>query len=486
MIKLVIYYSLFRYIKNLIIKFKKTIFCYNYINLRKDEFLMLQTVSDGMKLYNDCLSVINKHNPIHKKIPKFIDTYIKLERLLKTNRIENPQTIKNILVVQMNAMGDLILSSGFLRELRKNYPDAHITFVVLGFWYNLAKDCPYVDRVVPCFAMDHDAYISMKTSLAFCRDYLWFDEKGNPCQYDLAINSHWGQAGVLGSFVAWLSTATYRAGFAFDTELRYFKNSHLKVGHFTEQDKYDIILTHKLNNPLDILHEVDRRYWLLENIDLLDINLTDKRLEMWITESYPLPNQYNNIAIGLGASYNSKKYPANKLFKALKAIYTDDINFVLFGGFTEIDDVNYLINKFETYNMHYTNLVDKTSVQETGSAIQQCKMYVGNDTGVLHMAVAANKPVISCICEPKDSIKRAGYGSLSSHARFHPYYGTIKENDKWIECENKAIVLQPEHSLEECKTELIHSYCKHVSSSHCITQIDYKEIVKAFNKLKDW
>ena len=39
--------------------------------------------------------------------------------------------VKNILVMRLDAIGDFVLSSGFIRELRLNYPFARITLVVM-------------------------------------------------------------------------------------------------------------------------------------------------------------------------------------------------------------------------------------------------------------------------------------------------------------------------------------------------------------------
>ena len=57
----------------------------------------------------------------------------------------------SILVIRLDEIGDMVMMSPFLRELRQNYPSAHITLVVNPIVYNLVELCPYVNKVL-CFS----------------------------------------------------------------------------------------------------------------------------------------------------------------------------------------------------------------------------------------------------------------------------------------------------------------------------------------------
>src|SRR5581483_7749072 len=56
--------------------------------------------------------------------------------------------IRRVLVFRPDEVGDVILSSAFLRELRHNLPNAEITLVVKRNSYNLVELCPYVNRIL--------------------------------------------------------------------------------------------------------------------------------------------------------------------------------------------------------------------------------------------------------------------------------------------------------------------------------------------------
>ncbi len=53
-----------------------------------------------------------------------------------------------ICVLRLGAMGDILFTTPALRALRRQYPDAHITYILLDKWRFLLRGNPNVDRVV--------------------------------------------------------------------------------------------------------------------------------------------------------------------------------------------------------------------------------------------------------------------------------------------------------------------------------------------------
>ena len=53
----------------------------------------------------------------------------------------------NILILRLSSIGDILLSSPFIRQVRKAYPDAKIDFVVKKQFYDLVKYNPNLNHV---------------------------------------------------------------------------------------------------------------------------------------------------------------------------------------------------------------------------------------------------------------------------------------------------------------------------------------------------
>ena len=54
----------------------------------------------------------------------------------------------NVMIVHDAGVGDFITQSGAIREIRRLYPNAHITLVVGNSSAQLAEFCPYADEIV--------------------------------------------------------------------------------------------------------------------------------------------------------------------------------------------------------------------------------------------------------------------------------------------------------------------------------------------------
>ena len=109
-------------------------------------------------------------------------------------------------------------------------------------------------------------------------------------------------------------------------------------------------------------------------------------------------------------------------------------------------------------------------MRETEAVISQSDFYVGNDTGVMHMSAAAKIPCLVLYHEAQD---KEDYlpGLFSEFGRFPPW-------------QTKAVILRPDHQLEECaKRGEVYGWC-HSEEPHCITQITPQEIIDAFEVLQ--
>ena len=414
-------------------------------------------------LNEEHINIYNNIKLLTKNIDiPFKELYPKIEKELNKLRKDNKQ--HTILITQLNGIGDLLLVSGFIKNIRYNFPNSYILFACSGFNKEIYSNCPYIDKIIPCYVYENNIYTLYNSSLNLCLNELW--------QYniDLAINPHWGQTGTQASFINWLSGAKERIGFLLNPEQKYF-NQIFRTGYWAENDDYNAILTKIIDHPLEIIHDIDRKYWMLSENNW---KIFDKKLEIWLDEKDYIPINISNkkVIIGLGSSYNSKKYPIRKLSKALNQIaLLDDITFILIGSEDESIDAEYLINK--NPNLHFINYCNKLTIKQVASVIKQSDLYIGNDTCLLHIAKIYDLPTISIISENKDVVNNEGYGALSSYLRFKPWQ---------MDCKHQSIILRPEHALNDCKDVLIHGGCAKMQP-HCITQIQPEEIVQAYKDI---
>ncbi|MCL2102595.1 MAG: hypothetical protein FWH25_01000, partial [Syntrophorhabdaceae bacterium] len=58
--------------------------------------------------------------------------------------------MKEILLFNLTRMGDLIQTTPVLTGLKKNWPNARITFLVNSNFKEICKDMPFIDNLIVC------------------------------------------------------------------------------------------------------------------------------------------------------------------------------------------------------------------------------------------------------------------------------------------------------------------------------------------------
>ncbi len=123
--------------------------------------------------------------------------------------------------------------------------------------------------------------------------------------------------------------------------------------------------------------------------------LQDSNLSSQTKIAYPQNNNKNNnqIIVGIGSSGPTKKWPTENYIELIKRISNKNITFYLAGGNNEIE--NQIANKI--INESKENIIKSLcslSIEEIMPIINTSKLYVGNDTGFMHLSAGLNVPAI--------------------------------------------------------------------------------------------
>ena len=420
------------------------------------------------------------YDELHKIFQESLQTAIQMQRFSFTDFFESAEVefknfgfrddikngVENILILRLDVVGDSIVTSGYVREIRKNFPNARITLMVSQYVKNIVEFCPYINEVITFnggSALGKEPLFMLHEIETFCYENLW------SYHFTKCFSSQWGQDNLATMLMCFMSGAIERIGFGLYTFEKYIGENKNK---FTATiDKYS--LTKKVSTPEDVITEYDKAFYQLENIGL---KVTDRSLELWYTAEDFLRakeilknfhSEKQKIVIGLGAGAENRKYPVEKYLVALKKIAEKNFVFVIVGGNAEKNDAEFLEKNLPIGTVF--NFVGKTSLRETMAVISQMNFYIGNGTGVMHMAATLNIPLLAVYREAKD--------------RENNFPGIFSEYKRFPPANTKDVVLRPEHALDDCAKRFdVHGVCVH-AEPHCITQITPDEIVEGFEKL---
>jgi heptosyltransferase-2 len=123
--------------------------------------------------------------------------------------------------------------------------------------------------------------------------------------------------------------------------------------------------------------------------------LQDPNLSSQTKIAYPQNNSKNNnqIIIGIGSSGPTKKWPTENYIELIKKINDKNIKFYLAGGNNEIENqiANKIINEIKENRIES---LCSLSIEEIMPIINSSKLYIGNDTGFMHLSAGLNIPTI--------------------------------------------------------------------------------------------
>lgn len=375
-------------------------------------------------------------------------------------RDETERSISSILLINPGVIGDNVLGTPFLREVRRNCFSSRITLVTTPIAYPLMETCPYVNEVlsfdIPNFDRGDDFREALRRIAAFCEEHIWQH------RYDLCVIAMWGGGATAARLLAYLSGARARWGYS-------GKSQNLYMPYEVHPAYEGYLMTHLVENPPEIIHEADRFLYLLE---AMGWEVREKRSELWleaqdIRRVQELTGNFGgdgiSVAFSTGAGGAGRQYPVEKWLAAMREIVRLGGRILLLGGTKEAEDGNYLLECLPAGKV--LNLIGKTTVRESAAVIAAADLFVGNDSGMMHAAAALGKPIIAVYREAEDK-EGICTGVLSEFRRFEPYMADY-------------IVLRPEHALPECQENLCYGGCAS-PVAHCIAQVRPEEIVEAF------
>jgi len=273
------------------------------------------------------------------------------------------------LIIRFSSIGDIVLTTPVIRCLKKQVPDAEVHFLVKDKFRSVIEHNPYIDKL---HVLAHSWELMM--------------EELKTEEYDYIIDLHH-------------NVKTLRV----KNELKKKSFSFYKLNI----EKY--IYTSLKVNILPKIHIVDR---YMKTVESFGVKNDGAGLDYFISEhdetkksDIPTSHHAGYIACVIGAAHNTKKWPVNK-WKEFAGKINHPI--ILLGGDEDkiIGEEIASVDKVKVYNA-----CGKFSINESADLVKKSKLVITHDTGLMHIASAYKKPIISL------------WGNTVPSFGMNPYYG---------------------------------------------------------------
>ena len=326
--------------------------------------------------------------------------------------------MKKILVIRFSSIGDIVLTTPVVRCLKNQLKDIELHVLTKKKFSSLFKKNIYVDKV---FEFDTSLKDNIKELKAENYDYV----------VDLQKNKR---------------------------SKRVSSSLHCPHSSFPKLNfKKFLLTTFKINLMPDI-HIVDRYF---EAVRDLGVKNDMKGLDFFISEENKydiskLPAAFQNgfHAFVIGGTYKTKILPAVKIVEVIKKLQEP---VVLLGGPDDEERANEVLS---SVSENVVSLAGKINLEQSAYLVKMAKSVLTNDTGLMHIAAAFHKNIVSV------------WGNTVPELGMYPYLPNEKEKCHIVE--RKDVRCRPCSKLgfKDCPK-------KHF---RCMMEIDTDVVVEKLRK----
>lgn len=369
----------------------------------------------------------------------------------KTKTDLEKKNFNKVLIIKLWAIGEVCTATPVIRELKSNFPNMSLNFLVGKRSSDIIKNNPHIDEVI---VVDEEIFLNFNLVEIFK-----LIKNLKVKRFDIAIVLHHS---FLFTIFAWLIGAKTRVGF--DRNGEGFLNNVKICPLFSDK-------------RLSKKHRVDR---YLAAVEALGGKVRDRNLEVFPTlederfvEDFLEENDVtkDDVLIGImptggknpaaqriGARLERKVWPT-EYYAELSKMLVEGLKakIIVLGGVDELEKAQVIKSRIRE------NLIDTTSklnLRQLNSAAQRCSLIITNDSGPMFVVSASDVPLVAIfgptdpfLCGPfsKNSYiinKNIGCGPC---LREDVFPNVVKKCNKKTACMNS---IEPKEVFEIIKNKL--------------------------------
>jgi heptosyltransferase-2 len=321
------------------------------------------------------------------------------------------------LILRFSSIGDIVLTTPVVRGLKNQVENSEIHYFTKPQFKEILEANPYVDKV---HILSNNISDQVK------------ELKEEPFDYIIDLHHN-------------LRTARIK--------------SNLRIVSFSF-DKLNLkkwLLVNFKINQLPDQHIVDR---YMETVHVFDVEDDEKGLDYFIpakdeipAETLPQPFRGGYIGFVIGAKHYTKKLTEDKIRSIIQKL---NYPVVLLGGEEDREQGERIV---KDVNNHVFNACGQYNINQSASLVKQAEVIITHDTGLMHVAAAFKKKIISI------------WGNTIPEFGMYPYF----PHEDSVIIENKGLYCRPCSKIGYTKCPKKHF--------RCILELSNEEIATKARKL---
>ncbi len=347
-----------------------------------------------------------------------------------------------ILIIKLDEIGDVILSTPVIRSLRAKHTQAELVLVVQPHVYPLVENCPYVDRVLTFKRRDERGLLKkiqklgaalgfiIRNRLLFFNECILLRTQPYTSEYLLTLCSFARQR------VGWISETIYWGKYCLN---------HVVAEQLGMHE------THRMFGAIGASADFKEE----AGLPALRIGKQAEQVGEKIAASHK-----KIVVLGCTkARISRRSWPVKRYAELVNQLKVSlaDYDFIAVGGPA---DQAYVEELIQMTDGTVTSFAGHLSLPETCGLLKYSTLFIGNDSGPMHMAAAMGLPVVEISCHV--------VGGDPDHANAPERFGPVGVRHRI--CRPRKVVSP---CVDCCVSEV----------AHCINMVSVSEVEVAVKGL---
>ena len=305
----------------------------------------------------------------------------------------------NLLIIKLRYIGDVLLATPTLRAIKSARPDVRVTMMVNRGTEGVLSGNPDIDEIL---VLDKGSVAAQWRLIVGMRRR----------RFDTVLDLTDGDRSA---FLSWVSGASVRIG---------FNDEHRRRG---------ICYSAVVPPQPGLRHRIDRDLAALKS---LGVPASETQPKLWLTEEdeagadqlldrLGIRRERAIIILQPGARYWFKAWPAERFAELADRLSSKYKCQVLIGGSRDEEALAQRIQA--TARTSPVSIAGLTRLKQFASIAKRAALFVGNDSGAMHIAAAVGTPMVALFGPsnpdewgPRGDRMKVLYKGLDCRACFHP------------------------------------------------------------------
>ena len=342
------------------------------------------------------------------------------------------KSLKRILIVRTDRIGDVLLSTPVIKALREVYPESRIAFMLRPYAREIAEGNPYLDEVIV-----YDKYGKDRGIYAGLRFAHFLKKK----RFDAAFILHPTNRVHL---ITFLARIPIRVGY--DKKMSFLLTDRIK-------DSKHLGQKHEAEYNFDVLKAVGIKK-MSDELFMPRFTRDKEKVEAILIEK-GIKAGDKIVAVHPAASCPSKIWPPERFAKVCDALVRNDSCKIVFICSDKDNEICRQVVSFMSEAAYA--VFEGLKLKELAALLEKARLLISNDSGPVHIAVAVSTPVIDIFGRNQTGLSPRRWGPL----------------------DKKSIVLHKEVGCRDC---LAHKCDKNFK---CLKAIKVEDVLDAAKKIEE-